>query len=313
MITDLQQEVKDILADARRDVDADMPDIPYDIRQFLGRMGMLKGVPTEYLLPSPHYLAAGENSGGVIKFFYIDREWMACMLDGALSVGGSEDRSVLLAKAMAGNYVADVYAAEMKEQLKAQMDYNYAPDEYADELKRRLGATGVRMREDGRVLPSDAQNKWSYTGFVLRSPLVKGWEGIEITALGRKDSNNDVTALEVIRREKVGADILLCICEGTIEQVDIVQPPESFAMGVMQAGGNYKAFGKPDGPDVAFRPGGRNVIDIASMAARLGAADSINMAGSMRMKPMRLTINITWQRADWNMQADNNGDAPTGK
>ena len=115
------------------------PDVPKEIRNYLGELGTLQHIPYHYLIPDERYLHLKEgNDGGIIKLFWLDTAWLECLMDGALSIGTEEDRELLLAKAMAGNYTAEVFYEESKNQIKQQLKGLYAPAEFDDKMQQRL-------------------------------------------------------------------------------------------------------------------------------------------------------------------------------
>ena len=61
----------------------DLPDVPDEVRSFLGNLGMLNGIPLYYLIPDEKYLpmaTAKLNNvvveQGAFKFFWLDKEWI---------------------------------------------------------------------------------------------------------------------------------------------------------------------------------------------------------------------------------------------
>ena len=66
--------------------------VPPDIVRYLARLRLLEGVPFNYLVPDATMLPLE-----TIRFFYVDRNWLDALVDGALSVGtvNSADREQL--------------------------------------------------------------------------------------------------------------------------------------------------------------------------------------------------------------------------
>lgn len=173
------------------------PPIPDQVRKWLGRLSLLYGVPFGYLVSDEKMLEMES-----LRFFYVDPQWIECLVDGALSVGRSSDVRLLLGKTMAGNFLVQ---------------------EVLEEAKK------VRPELQGKeVQPSSAQGAWQLTGFILRSAVVAGWRGLEIKAYGK----NGNEPLPILRLERISNDIMLCIFEGIMTQLVITQPPESMHFGV---------------------------------------------------------------------------------
>jgi hypothetical protein len=61
-------------------------DIPDGVRQWLADLGLLQGVPFKYLMPNEQFLP--EES---INIFWVDLNWILCLLDGAYSIGRVTD------------------------------------------------------------------------------------------------------------------------------------------------------------------------------------------------------------------------------
>jgi hypothetical protein len=172
------------------------PPIPDQVRRWLGRLSLLYGIPFGYLVPDEKMLEMES-----LRFFYVDPQWMECLVDGALSVGRSLDVRLLLGKTMAGNFLEEVL----------------------EEAKK------VRPELQGRERqPSSAQGTWQLTGFILRSAVVAGWRGLEIRAYG----DDRDKPLPILRLERISNDTMLCIFEGVMKRLVITQPPESMHFGV---------------------------------------------------------------------------------
>lgn len=56
--------------------------MPDDIESWLAQLSLLKGLPFNYLVPDEKMLPAES-----IRFFSLDQDWIACLLDGAFSIG----------------------------------------------------------------------------------------------------------------------------------------------------------------------------------------------------------------------------------
>ena len=294
MAFDLFQEVYKRLQDRGTDQSAYEPDIPQEVRSFLGHLGLLKGVPMHYIVPSELYLPKKDVLSqlsepieqGALKLFWLDTEWLECLMDGALSISpddyqdlsGSKRnyRALLLEKAMAGNYVAEVFYQDTKDKIKKQLVGTYTPDDFNQALKDRLDRKGIILN-DGQPLPTPAQSNWCYTGFFMRSVLIAAWVGVEVVAKGR-DSNESTEnrALQVVRLERIAEDTLFCICEGIITEIDIVQPFEGI---------HFEAKAQPK----RNFPG---VLDIKSIQDR---TDSATLAKNLIAKPVTVHLSVTWE------------------
>lgn len=56
--------------------------LPENVEAWLSELSLLKGVPSSYLVPDERMLPPES-----LRFFYLDPSWVACLMDGALSIG----------------------------------------------------------------------------------------------------------------------------------------------------------------------------------------------------------------------------------
>ncbi len=236
-------------------------EIPAGIREWLGHLLLLYGVPFHYLVPEESMLPAES-----IRFFYLDPGWMKCLLEGACSVGRSSSVDELFDRRLRNHFLNE--AGEKAAEIRA-----------------------------GRRRPLD----WPLTGFLIRSRVVEGWQGLEVAASGVDANGNALDPLEPLRIDRLGPDILLCIFNGKATRIEMKQPPEGMHFGASRAGGNAcrklslrrlfpagkagdQVFQKgPDGKnlpiDVPMRPGAERVIDMKALAGKMAAV--LDKAGAM--------------------------------
>ena len=62
------------------------PVIPTEIVKWLSKLKLLYGVPFNYLVPDIRMLPPES-----LKFFYLDTQWIDCLIDGAYSIGRSTE------------------------------------------------------------------------------------------------------------------------------------------------------------------------------------------------------------------------------
>ncbi|MEO7216114.1 hypothetical protein [Mucilaginibacter sp.] len=232
------------------------PPLPDTAGEFLGKLSMLQGVPVHYLIPNERFLQinevvvnlnkfgniipeeSAENAAstikieqGALKLFYIDPEWVQCLLNGALSVS-ADDGKELLGMAMKGDFAALVHYNEVKDGILRQISNRYTPAELEEELKKRLEERNLVYKSP---TPSVAQTDWRYSGFIIRSSIISSWTGVEVIASGKlKETDTTVSPRRVIRVDKLANNTVLCICEGIITDVEITQPGETIYMDTKQ-------------------------------------------------------------------------------
>ena len=244
--------------------------VPPDVVRFLARLRLLEGVPFTYLVPDAAMLPLE-----TIRFFYVDRNWLDALVQGALSVGtvSSADRQQLVPLHPVVRHEVDV-----AERLVRMKDAD-APA--VDAEGRPLGAAGVM------------------TGFLLRSRLVSGWPGLHVRAYATDTRPDDRTLpdqdsspdrVRVLRMERLAPAVLLVLFDGVPAVVHVEEPRSGIQFGVRVtpgAAGTASAVlplrdvTKPndrflqDGSghdrtvDVPFRRGAPGVIDIQGLADRL--------------------------------------------
>jgi len=227
------------------------PEIPADAEDWLGRLLLLYGVPFHYLVPEEDMLPPES-----IRFFYLDPGWMKCLLEGACSVGRTSTVDGLVDQHLRNHFL--IYAGKKAEELRAGNN------------KGKLN--------------------WPLTGFLLRSRLVEGWQGLEMKAVGVDGAGQLLPSLEPLRIDRLNPEIMLCIFNGKVTEIEVAQPPEDLHFGATASGVNtYKKpqlrmLFPPDkaGNDidetsvpaavVPLRTGAERVVDIRQLADRIGSA-----------------------------------------
>jgi hypothetical protein len=205
--------------------------VPENVRQWLGRLMLLYRVPFNYLVPDERMLPKDS-----IRFFYLDPGWLKCLLEGACSVGRASSRDELVDMELRDNFLK--YAIEESRMVRTQESL----------------AAGSRQK------PLDAGSWTQLTGFLLRSPVVEGWQGLEMRAweTWKKEwdadeadeatkEKNEVAKkeneLKPLRIDRLAPDMMLCIFDGKLNYIEIKQPPEGmhFGAAIDQGGTGYKS------------------------------------------------------------------------
>lgn len=183
-----------------------LPALPDSVTAWLAELVLLYGVPLEYIVPNAALLPTES-----LRFFYLDQNWQRRLIDGALSIGlgSSADAAALLAT-------------------------------YEDTLLDTLSATaGVRNQRRGKTAQVDAGSlSGTITGFLLRSSVVSGWPGMEVSAYADPSS----PALPLLRLERITSDILLGLIDGLPSEVNFLEPPEGLHFGVIPSDGNSTVY-----------------------------------------------------------------------
>lgn len=197
--------------------------IPSDISSWFRDLSLFKGVPFSYLVPDERMLPIES-----IRFFWVDRYWVECLLDGAFSIG-------------------------------------------------RV-TTSDRQR-DSQLL-DDILTKNTYekvTGFLLRSEVVSGWPGLLVDGY---DSNSE--KLTLLRMDRLSANVLICLFDGELADVDIHEKPETIHFGLDKNdndGSFYKTLRNQKGElqkdlridQIPWKDEDRLTVDIEGLADKINA------------------------------------------
>jgi hypothetical protein len=89
-------------------------------------------------------------------------------------------------------------------------------------------STSVDAEHDAAVAPLLMSGNL-LSGFLIRSSLVAHWRGIEVTVYSDTAGTHK---LPIVRLERVGANVLLCLVDGLLAHVEFRQPIEGLQFGV---------------------------------------------------------------------------------
>lgn len=177
------------------------PEIPDDLRDWLSRLRILKGVPFNYLVPDERMLPPES-----IRFFHVDMNWVDAVIDGAFSIGR--------------NLTTD------ENNPSFNQDAAVMPA-----MQPQIAKQSAALRANALGLEPPTASLQSVSGFLLRSTVVSSYRGLGVEAY--PDSTNK-NPLEIIRLEPLGdnSDTLLCLVDGDISRVDIHEAPEHLHYGI---------------------------------------------------------------------------------
>ena len=156
---------------------------------WLGDLLLLKPLPFYYLVPDEAMLPKE-----AIKFFRLDRNWLACLFDGAMSIGRTTD------------------SQWAHDQAFLQQYFNQA-----------LQQAGIST-DPGRPI----------TGFILRSAAVKGWwPGIQAEGFSSgADEPGDVDLLPRLRLDTLAPEILFGFFDGDARRINIHEAAQGTHFGI---------------------------------------------------------------------------------
>jgi len=130
------------------------------------------------------------------------------------------------------------------------------------------------------------------SGFLLRSSIVSGWPGVEVTA--STNAAPDPNLPKILRLDQVAEGVLFCLARGSLETVTFREPREGITFGV-SSDGKVKASKSGKVLDVRkdLLRAPEGVVDIAKLREQLESSGSAEMATDMIRKPEQQDINWT--------------------
>ncbi|MGD2086877.1 MAG: hypothetical protein PVH61_11910 [Candidatus Aminicenantes bacterium] len=186
------------------------------INDWLSELRLLYGVPFCYLAANSDLLPQD-----AIRFFYVDENWLNALVDGALSIGLQSEQHAALKRLF-------------------QEDMNY-------EARARTPLPRQRLR---KIADEDSPPAGKVcVGFLLRSPVVSAFPGLEVTAFKDKvkDNNGDFKGenpIDICRMDRLAPDVMLCIFNGVPALVQINEPPEGLAFGTQESKFQLRGLGQ---------------------------------------------------------------------
>lgn len=163
------------------------------IADWLGELMLLHPVPFDNLVPDERLLPIES-----IRFFYVDFNWLAAAVDGALSLGLESSRHTSFAR--------------------------LTRDIVFDAALRALAV--VRDKRRGIPVGTSPTPPAVISGFLLRSALVSGWPTLAVRA---KDEGG--AKLDILRMDHLSANVLFCLFDGVPDTIELSQPQETLAFG----------------------------------------------------------------------------------
>lgn len=205
------------------------PPVPDVVRDWLERLVRLDGVPFDYLVPDERLLPVES-----IRFFEVDPDWVACLMDGAFSLG----------RVLRGDQLRDEGVLEG--------------------LFPRQAMGGVLLRSEA-VAGYPALEVDAYR---LAGPLEEDEEEASFLPA------DQVTRVACVRRDRLGPHVLLCLFDGPIDVLELHLHPQSLHFGFDRddAGALTKVLRSPATGETwerelspTFRAGTR-VLDVDAVA-----------------------------------------------
>lgn len=180
----LKEEVKDDL-------------IP--VVQWLARLQLLYDVSFSHLVPDQLSLPVES-----MRFFYVDQNWLDCLVDGAISIGVQSSKDSFFNSVMRG-VINDAVTAETKA------------------IRDKLLGTATGDSEPDST-------KEALTGILIRSAVVSGWPGLVVK--GYKGDYETGTKIKMLRMDKLSPNVLLCMFLDIPDTIILAEPQQGLCFGV---------------------------------------------------------------------------------
>jgi hypothetical protein len=187
---------KRVRAQRRKSGNSEVPALPAVLTNWLNDIAVLRGVPFNYLVPDEAMLPVES-----MRFFSLHRGWLACLLDGVLSIG----------RVTPADY---------------ELDRTLATD---------LRTAGAALTPWVQHLLDPAAHTVAYSGFLVRSDAVAGWPDLRVVA-----TNSRGAPVDPVRSEQRSANILLCLFGEEIATVSIRQPEQTLHFGLGAAAAEWQ-------------------------------------------------------------------------
>lgn len=182
-------------------------EMPGTLVTWLANLALLNGVPFNYLVPDEAMLPSES-----IRFFYLDVNWIAALVDGAMSIGRN-------------------LSTEVTSELNLQKAIT---PQALSQVKKTLPAK--RAKAFGLSAPEIDSDSDIISGFVLRSSLVLDYPSMSVNVypLGGTPNDPDTEALTILRLEQLGptSDTMICLVAGDAYRVDIHEAPQALHYGI---------------------------------------------------------------------------------
>lgn len=165
--------------------------------------------------------------------------------------------------------------------------------------------TAADQRRDGAHDKSPAGRSHArVSGALIRSEVVAGWPGLLVD--GFKNVNNVDKKLNLLRMDRLSANVLLCLFEGDVTAVDLRLRPEMAHFGLDQEGGEASTYskrlrnqkgdasGKKIDP-IPWRQGLPGVLDVSKLAEAINGGSSPLTSAQFAMQMIETSEQVRFQ------------------
>lgn len=229
-----------------------------ELVEWIARLVLLYPLPFHYLVPHQSLLPPES-----LRFFHLDDNWVDALVDGAFSIA-----------------VRDL----VKERKALRSDLQSALSRIVYQHRLRLQGKNPMWDADESYMSIPK------SGFLLRSRIVTGWPGVELTA--KTSATIDPKLPQILRFDQIADGVLFCLARGLINEVTFREPREGLTFGV-GSDGKLKVKKTNQTVDVQnnfLRSGSPGVVAIAKLGEQMTSAGSAEFATQMIRRPEEQSI-----------------------
>jgi hypothetical protein len=225
------QALRQLAADprARSALAAQAGPAPDDVSAWLADLQALVGVPFAHLVPDSRMLRPES-----IRFFAVDPNWTAALVDGALSIAATTAPAAAASEALRPSALIAARQAAGSRRRTPAAPRPAAPRPAAPRPAAPRPAAAA-VEPAGPATEPAAGVAPTYSGFLLRSAAVADWPGMQVN--GYADPQAATPALPIVRLERLAPTILLALFAGMIQRVDLTEPGQHLYFGVVPLSG----------------------------------------------------------------------------
>jgi hypothetical protein len=230
-----------------------------DLVEWIANLILLYPVPFHYLVP--HQLLLPPES---VRFFHLDDNWVNALVDGAFSI--------------AVRSLDDPAAASRLELQSVLSKIVY---------QHRLRLQGKEPEWE----PKESYMEIPKSGFLVRSRMVSGWPGVEVTA--KTSETKEQMLPKILRLDQIAEGVLFCLARGTVDEVTFREPREGLTFGIASDGTLKATKAKKTlelKKNLLRRGPTGGVVDITNLQVELTTTGSAELATEMVRKPEEQSI-----------------------
>lgn len=243
--------------------------LPDETGRWLARLCLLEGLPFADLVPDARMLPAES-----IRFFFLDRNWVDALVDGALSVASAAAPEAAL---------VDLHRPDVHRRARAGAHHERGRRRVRTR-DAAVAALGARLEAAGAGAGEAEAPPWS--GFLLRSAAVAAWPGLTVTGFATTGRDEP---LGLLRLDRPAPSVLLALFDGVVRRVEVAKPSQALHFGVTRpdaddppvvylryvgGGPDFTPGEQPAGDpsvEVPWRDEARGVVDVTGLVGRLQA------------------------------------------